>query len=59
MTYPNVKQIEKAIPTKASDFERVRGVVTSLMIALRDREISFGQGRLYTERTWIVGRYPH
>lgn len=33
-TYPNVKQTEKAIPTKASDLDRVKGVVTSEMIAL-------------------------
>lgn len=34
-TNPKVKQIEKAIPTKASDFDLVTAVVTSEMMALR------------------------
>jgi hypothetical protein len=33
-TCPNVKQTEKAIPTKANDLDLVKGVVTSEMIAL-------------------------
>jgi hypothetical protein len=33
-TDPKVKQTEKAIPTRANDFDLVKGVVTSEMIAL-------------------------
>jgi hypothetical protein len=33
-TYPNVKQIENAIPIKARDLERADEVVTSPIIAL-------------------------
>lgn len=34
-TYPRVKQMEKAIPTRARDLLRVVAVVTSLMMALQ------------------------
>ena len=37
--YPKVKQTENAIPTKANDLDRVKGVVTSEMIALKLSEI--------------------
>lgn len=33
-TYPKVKQMEKAMPTRARDLDLVADVVTSLMIAL-------------------------
>ena len=43
--YPRVKQMENAIPTRASDFDRFEGSVTSDMIALSMNQLVMRTGQ--------------